>query len=271
MTDEMISFGAKLAQNAARKGGQPAVSCGDETITYAELHRRSNRVARGLAARGVKAGDLVTLGLRNSVGFVVAAHAIWKLGATPQPISFRLPKAELQAIVELANSPLVIATLEHQIDRPVVTVEELATLSDDEGDLPDAIPAISKAPTSGGSTGRPKLILAGQPGVTPKETPEVGGFRIRPVDTLLIPAPLYHNAPFGMMMSATALGCHVVLMARFDPEATLAEIQKRKATWVYLVPTMMNRIWHLPQEVRGSTTSAASRRSGTWRRPARTG
>jgi len=250
MTDEMISFGAKLAQNAARKGGQPAVSCGDETITYAELHRRSNRVARGLAARGVKAGDLVTLGLRNSVGFVVAAHAIWKLGATPQPISFRLPKAELQAIVELANSPLVIATLEHQIDRPVVTVEELATLSDDEGDLPDAIPAISKAPTSGGSTGRPKLILAGQPGVTPKETPEVGGFRIRPVDTLLIPAPLYHNAPFGMMMSATALGCHVVLMARFDPEATLAEIQKRKATWVYLVPTMMNRIWHLPQEVR---------------------
>jgi bile acid-coenzyme A ligase len=41
-----------------------------------------------------------------------------------------------------------------------------------------------------------------------------------------------------------------VLTARFDPEATLAEIQKRRATWVYLVPTMMNRIWHLPEEVR---------------------
>jgi len=181
---------------------------------------------------------------------VVAAHAIWKLGATPQPISFRLPKGELQAIVELANSPLVIATFEHQIDRPVVMVEELAALSDDDSELPDAIPPISKAPTSGGSTGRPKLILAGQPGVTPKETPEVGGFRIRPVDTMLLPAPLYHNAPFGMMMSATALGAHVVLMPRFDPEATLAEIQARRATWVYLVPTMMNRIWHLPEDIR---------------------
>jgi bile acid-coenzyme A ligase len=250
MSDEMISFGAKLAQNAALKAGQPAVSCGDQTLTYAELHRRSNRIARGLAARGVKAGDLVTLGLPNSVAFVEAAHATWKLGATPQPISFRLPKAELQAIVELANSPVVIAEFEHRIDRPVVSVAELAALSEDDSDLPDAIPPISKAPTSGGSTGRPKLILAGQPGVTLKETPEAGGFRLRPVDTVLMPAPLYHNAPFGMMMQSTALGAHLVLTARFDPEATLAEIQKRRATWVYLVPTMMNRIWHLPEEVR---------------------
>lgn len=250
MSDEMISFGAKLAQNAALKAGQPALSCGDQTLTYAELHRRSNRIARGLAARGVKAGDLVTLGLPNSVGFVEAAHAIWKLGATPQPISFRLPKAELQAIVELANSPVVIAEFEHRIDRPVVSVAELGALSEDDSDLPDAIPPISKAPTSGGSTGRPKLILAGQPGVTLKETPEAGGFRLRPLDTVLMPAPLYHNAPFGMMMQSTALGAHLVLTARFDPEATLAEIQKRRATWVYLVPTMMNRIWHLPEEVR---------------------
>jgi bile acid-coenzyme A ligase len=52
------------------------------------------------------------------------------------------------------------------------------------------------------------------------------------------------------MMSSTTIGCRLVLMPRFDPESTLAEIEKRKATWVYLVPTMMNRIWHLPDEVR---------------------
>jgi bile acid-coenzyme A ligase len=133
----------------------------------------------------------------------------------------------------------------------VVTAEALAALSDDESDLPDAIPAISKAPTSGGSTGRPKLILSGQPGLSPEETPEVGGFRLKPIDTVLIPAPLYHNAPFGMTMSATQLGAHVVLTPRFDPEGTLAEVAARKATWLYLVPTMMNRIWHLPEAVRG--------------------
>lgn len=247
---EMISLGAKLAQHARTQGDKPAVSCGAETVTYAELHRRSNRIARGLAQQGVKAGDLVTIGLPNSVGFVAACYGIWKLGATPQPVSFRLPEGELAAIIELAGSPVVIAEFAHRVGRPILTADQLAALSDDDSDLPDAIPPISKAPTSGGSTGRPKLILAGQPGVAPKATPEEGGFRLKPGSTVLIPAPLYHNAPFGMTMTATSLGAHVVLTPRFDPEGTLAEIQRRRATWVYLVPTMMNRVWHLPAEVR---------------------
>ena len=251
MTDGMISFGAKLKQHAHLQPNAPAVSCGAETITYAQLHRLSNRIARGLAAKGVKAGDLVTVGLPNSIGFVAACYGIWKLGATPQPVSFRLPKGELQAIIDLAKAPLVVGLFEQGVSQPVFTAEALAALSDDESDLPDAVPAISKAPTSGGSTGRPKLILSGQPGLSPKETPEVGGFRLKPIDTVLIPAPLYHNAPFGMTMSATQLGAHVVLTPRFDPEGTLAEVAARKATWLYLVPTMMNRIWHLPEDVRG--------------------
>lgn len=250
MTDEMISFGAKLALNARMGPDRPAVTCGDQTLTYGQLHRRSNRIARGLAALGVKAGDLVTVGLPNSVGFVEACHAIWKLGATPQPISFRLPKHELQAIVALAEAPLVIADFEHRIDRPVMRVAEIAAMSDDESDLPDVTPAVAKAPTSGGSTGRPKLILAGQPGVTPKVSPEVGAFQLKPTSTVLLPAPLYHNAPFGMMMTGTALGAHVVLTPRFDAEGTLAEVERRGVTWLYLVPTMMNRIWSLPAEVR---------------------
>ncbi|MBS0331270.1 MAG: AMP-binding protein [Proteobacteria bacterium] len=251
----MISLGAKLAQHATFQPNAPAVSGGETTLTYAELHRRTNRLARGLAALGVKHGDLVTLGLPNSVGFVEACWAIWKLGATPQPVSFRLPKAELEAIVELANTPVVIADFKHRIDRPLVTVADIAAKAleecgGDDSDLPDAVAPVSKAPTSGGSTGRPKLILAGQPGLTPKETPEIGGWRLKPDSIAVLPAPLYHNAGFGMMMAAISQGCHLVVMPKFDPEATLAEIEKRKATWVYVVPTMMNRIWHLPDAAR---------------------
>lgn len=251
MSDEMISLGAKLAQLAQLKPDAPAVTCGETTLTYEQFHRLSNRAARGLAAKGVKFGDLVTLGLPNSTDFAVACWAIWKLGATPQPISFRLPKGELEAIMELAKTPVVIAQFDHQIDRPLLSIPDLLSLSDDDSDLPDAIAPVSKAPTSGGSTGRPKLILSGQPGVTAKETPEIGGWRLKPGSVALLPAPLYHNAGFGMMMSAFSVGCHMVLMPRFEAEATLAEIARNKATWVYLVPTMMNRIWHLPEEVRG--------------------
>ena len=86
--------------------------------------------------------------------------------------------------------------------------------------------------------------------MTLKETPEIGGWRLKPDSIAVLPAPLYHNAGFGMMMAAISQGCHLVVMPRFDPEATLAEIEKRRATWVYVVPTMMNRIWHLPDATR---------------------
>lgn len=250
MPDEMISLGAKLKQLAELKPDAPAVSCGDVTLTYEQFHRLSNRVARGLAAKGVKFGDLVTLGLPNSTDFAVACWGIWKLGATPQPVSFRLPKGELEAIMDLAKTPVVIAEFDHQIDRPLLSVPDLLALSDDDSDLPDVTAPVSKAPTSGGSTGRPKLILSGQKGETARDTPEVGGWRLKPSSVALLPAPLYHNAGFGMMMSAFSVGAHMVLLPRFDAEGTLAAIEKHKATWIYLVPTMMNRIWHLPEEVR---------------------
>lgn len=251
MPDAMISLGAKLKQLAELKPDAPAVTCGGVTLTYRQFHQLSNRAARGLAAKGVKFGDLVTLGLPNSTDFAVACWAIWKLGATPQPVSFRLPKGELEAIMELAKTPVVIAQFDHKIDRPLLSVPDLLALSDDDSDLPDVTAPVSKAPTSGGSTGRPKLILSGQPGETAEAIPEVGGWRLKPSSIAVLPAPLYHNAGFGMMMSAFSVGCHMVLLPRFEPEATLAAIERHKATWIYLVPTMMNRIWHLPEEVRG--------------------
>lgn len=247
---QMISLGAKLKQLATLKPDAPAVTCGATTLTYDQFHRLSNRAARGLAAKGVKFGDLVTLGLPNSADFAVVCWGIWKLGATPQPVSFRLPLGELKAIMELANTPVVVADFKVEIDRPLLTLNDLLALSDDDSDLPDAIAPVSKAPTSGGSTGRPKLILAGQPGVTAAETPEVGGWRLRQDSIAVLPAPLYHNAGFGMMMSAFSMGAHMVILPRFDPEGTLAAIEASKATWIYLVPTMMTRIWRLPEETR---------------------
>ena len=46
------------------------------------------------------------------------------------------------------------------------------------------------------------------------------------------------------------LGNHVVLMPRFDPAQTLRLVEKHRVTWLLLVPTMMLRIWRLPEAVR---------------------
>src|SRR5690242_7401827 len=118
--DNFISIGAKIATLSELTPDAPAVSCGAVTRSYAEIHRRTNRIARGLLQLGVKYGDLVTLGLPNGIEFVEACYALWKIGATPQPVSSRLPAAELEAIMELANTPIVLGHFAGEDGRPRV-------------------------------------------------------------------------------------------------------------------------------------------------------
>ncbi|HXC55388.1 MAG TPA: AMP-binding protein [Rhizomicrobium sp.] len=243
-----ISIGAALARIAGQKPEAPAVTCEDVTLSWAQLHRRSNRMARGMAANGVKRGDFVTIALPNSVAFIEACYAAWKLGAVPQPVSSRLPLAELDAIVELAATPIVVSDAAFESARPVVPSAALLEAARDDSDLPDAISPSWKAPTSGGSTGRPKLIVSGQAGLVDGLT--AAFWRIAQDDIVLMPGPMYHNGPFITAFGALQIGAPVVLMPRFDAEATLREVERRRATWMYLVPTMMGRIWRLPEEVR---------------------
>ena len=176
--------------------------------------------------------------------------ALWKVGATPQPISFRLPAAEAEAVMELAETPILIAPEGFaSAGKPRHDIDSLMALGDFDEPLEDRIAPIYKAPTSGGSTGRPKLILSGQPGVyTPVE---VGGYRTTPDDIMIMPGPLYHNGPFTASFAGLGQGAHLIILPRFDAEATLAAIDRWKASWIYTVPTMMSRIWRLPEEVRG--------------------
>ena len=249
MSEQVISHAARIAELADRIGDRPAVTIGDETVSYAELHRRSNRFARQLQALGVATGDFVTIGSPNSIEFLVATIACWKLGAVPQPVSSRLPARELDAIVELADSAAVVG-LEHP-DRPSIPhgAEMPPSLSDD--DLPDAISPAWKAPTSGGSTGRPKLIVSGDPSLHSEGIQGVGVMvGAAEGKVMVMPGPLYHNGPLIWSCVTLLAGGHLVLLPRFDAEATLAAVDEHDAAAIYLVPTMMQRIWKLPDDVK---------------------
>src|SRR3546814_1142715 len=78
---------------------------------------------------------------------------------------------ELAAIVALGKPSVVVGDRPAAEGVPVTSVDKIAAAGNDGADLPDAVAAVAKAPTSGGSTGRPKLILSGAPGLTPAVTP----------------------------------------------------------------------------------------------------
>ncbi len=221
---------------------RPSITCAGETITRLELETRANRLARAYAELGVKQGDFVTIGLPNSIEFYEATVATWKLGAVPQPVSSRLPARERQAIVELANPAIVVGA--DQADHPNHVCIPTGFTPDaglDDGPLPDAIAPSWKAPTSGGSTGRPKLIVAGQEG---KFDPDLLSlvFRMERGDTHLVPGPLYHNAPFSVSTVGLFMGHHLVVLPKFDAESALAAIHEHRVQWMNLVPTMMLRM-----------------------------
>lgn len=233
---------------AARNPDAPAITHEGRTVTRAEFEARTNRLARAYEELGVREGDLVTIGLPNGIEFYEACFATWKLGATPQPISARLPRLEREAIVEVAQPSLVVGAPKGA-HGDVVSIEANfepdPALSDAE--LPERVSRYWKAPTSGGSTGRPKIIVSNDPGIfDPLETrfqQEVGRAQ-------LVPGPLYHNGPFSFSMLGFMFGNHIIVTTRFDAEETLKLLAAHKVDWVMLVPTMMHRIWNLPEEVR---------------------
>lgn len=243
------SLGRQVTDLADRQPKAPAVTCGPDTLDWRGLDRRSNQLARAFADLGVAVGSFVTIAMPNSIDFVVACVAAWKLGATPQPVSSRLPQAELQGIVELADPPVVIGTgARYDTARAWLPAGFRPPAETDDGPLPDVVAPSWKAPTSGGSTGRPKLIVSGQPGTY---DPIAARFwRCEAPATLLMPGPMYHNGPFCSALPGMMTGAHLVLMERFDPIETLRLVAEHRVTWLYLVPTMMSRIWQLPPEMR---------------------
>jgi bile acid-coenzyme A ligase len=104
--------------------------------------------------------------------------------------------------------------------------------------------------TSGGSTGRPKVILDHQPAVV--DTAAEPPLGIPKAASLLNPGPLYHNAPFIVSHFALFAGGRLTGMVKFDAEETLRLIATQRVQWVNFVPTMMHRIWSLPDSVRNS-------------------
>ncbi|WP_205875965.1 AMP-binding protein [Mycobacterium camsae] len=245
-------IGIQISQLAALAPDEPAVSCDGHTITRAELDLSTNRLARAYAQRGVGVGDYVTIVLPNSVEWIQAAVACWKLGAVPQPLSPRLPQAEFDGLLGLRRPALLVGRDHTEIPSvPAGFVPDTSAAA-----LPEAVSPCWKSMASGGSTGRPKLIEAGGDSRVP---PAIGyPLGMQEGDTTLVPVPLTHNTGFTTALIALLMRQHLVLMSRFDPQEFLRVIERHRVTFLVTVPTIMQRL--LPVYRAGSYDLSSLRR-----------
>ncbi|HZU72255.1 MAG TPA: AMP-binding protein [Acidimicrobiales bacterium] len=245
-------LGAHFSALAAAHPEREALVCGDQRMTFAELEGKGNQVARALAALGAGPARAVGIALHNRVEFLVAALAAWKLGGYPLPVSWRAPRPERDGLLSLVD--VAVTVVEDGSDGAgTVAVGELMR---DAGDRssdphPDVPTDPWKAIGSGGSTGRPKLILTpGPPGLGKAASEVVRRYGIRPEGRQLVAGPLYHNGPFAWGSSHLMAGGTIVIMERFDAADYLAMLDAEAINWGFVVPTMMKRITDLPTEVR---------------------
>ncbi len=246
----LVSFAQRLSDLAAAAPDFPAVTCAGRTVSRGELERLGNRMARDLQSRGVGVGDFVTVALPNSVDWFVAYLGCWKVGAVPQPVSAKLPARELAEIVGLAESKVVFGAEPDGLPNTVCLPVGYRSPDDlDDGPLPDAVSPAWKAPTSGGSTGRPKLIVSGDPSLVDDEAPR----RVR-----LPPRRLPGDARAAVPQRPR--GVVVPVVAQRQSRRAARALRRRghcsprsrstRVDVVYLVPTMMKRILRLPDDVR---------------------
>ncbi len=239
-----------------------------ETITFAELDRRSNQVAQLLRSRGIGIGDTVALCMENHPWFFCLTWGFQRAGLHYVGISSRLTPPEIAYILEdsgakiLFSSAYLAATMD-EVAKLAPQVPQLRFGVDAEAALaamPDTPIADERAGVdmlySSGTTGRPKGVkipLPEDPAID-QANALVGltmmAFGIKPDATYLSPAPLYHAAPLRWSMTIQKLGGTVVVMEKFDPEAALAAIEKYQITDAQFVPTHFVRMLKLPEAVR---------------------
>jgi bile acid-coenzyme A ligase len=240
---DLISYGRRLSMLAAEHPDRAAIvyikqNGETETITWASLDQQSNQLAHLMQSQRVSASSLVIVGLPNCPQHYVAVLAGWKLGALVLPLRAALPAWERDRILEVGHPALVVAEWADTA-YPAIGPAQLAALGAWPADaLPDCIPHPGKAIASGGSTGRPKII------VDPNYFGYYTGYR--PKQVQLVAGPLYHNSPFGWSHSGLFDDQTLILMERFDAARAVDLIEHYRVNFAFLAPTMMARIAKLP-------------------------
>ena len=255
MMSEAISYGARCTQIASKRSYDTALIIvhqnDDETeISWKELDSYSNQVARYLLEAGVDESWLVTIALNTGEEHFFSALGAWKIGACVLPLNDQLPKHERDALIEVSSEwkkVVIIGEWKNKlaITLPKPTREVLGEF--DSGFMQAKTPQPGRAIGSGGSTGRPKIII------DPKPFNHVPGcwgpltrMGLKEKTQLLITGRLYHSMGFELSHVGLFEGAVVIMPEKFTAERTIDLIEKHKIEFMAFIPIMMQRIAKLP-------------------------
>ncbi|MFC3386518.1 (2,3-dihydroxybenzoyl)adenylate synthase [Couchioplanes caeruleus subsp. azureus] len=261
------TLGTLLRRWAGRHPGRTALVHGERRISYAELDSWADRLAAGLAARGIRPRDRIVVQLPNVPEFVALCFAMFRLGALPV---FALPSyraSEIRHLCELSGAiayvvPDVFQGYDHRelaasMQRELPGVRQVF-VAGDGGDFPslaqvEADPVALAEPDprdvaffllSGGTTALPKLI---------PRTHDDYAYQVRittqlcglgPDTVYLTVLPVEFNFPWGCpgILGVLSAGGTAVLASTPSPAECFPLIARERVTMTSIVPTIVH-LW----------------------------
>lgn len=236
------------------------------SLTFGELHERSNALAAALARRGVGEGDGVAVMCRNHRGFVDASLAVAKLGADVLYLNTAFAGPQLTDVLARERPRVVIHDEEFTDLLADAEIEDRVLAWTDRTDggagvdtlegLIAGAPVVEPPPPSrhsraviltSGTTGTPKGAPRSEAGIDAavallSRLPLRHGWRTH------IAAPLFHTWGYAHLAISMLLGSTMVLTRRFDPETALRLVEEHRCESLVVIPVMLQRMLQLPEE-----------------------
>jgi fatty-acyl-CoA synthase len=262
-----VSLGGLFAAGGARFGDRAAIIDEQGTISFAELDDRTDALARAFVAAGLRAGDVVGVLCRNHRSLIDATGGLAKLGVDILYLNTGFAAPQLREVTEREG----VATLVHDDDFAALVADAGIASHIDTTTLDRMIGSFATGPRpprperesrtiilTSGTTGTPK-------GARQQHTDDTSGLALleripyRAGETMVVAAPVFHSWGLANSIIGLLLGDTLVLQRHFDPEATLAAIERHRAQVLVAVPVMLMRILELPPEVRARYDTSSLR------------
>ncbi|MFP5363919.1 MAG: acyl-CoA synthetase [Thermoleophilia bacterium] len=239
------------------------------SLTFAEVHRRTNALAHAWSDEGIVEGDSVALLCRNHRGFVEAMVACSKLGAHALFLNTAFAAPQLAEVLEREQPRAIVYDDEFENliagaapdarrfvawcdgGRPPVDADLLETLIE-RGDPSDVVVPETKGRIvilTSGTTGTPKGANRKQPQTLDPIAGLIEKIPLRARERTMIAAPLFHSWGLAHFILGIGLSSTLILRRRFDAEDTLSAIDEHGATALIVVPVMLQRILELGPKV----------------------
>ena len=263
-----MNLGKIITRSARYWPDHIAVADSQTRVSYAQLERRSNRLASGLGSLGVAVGEHVAILAANRVELVEAEVALYKAAMVKVPINARLSLDEVVRVLEDSCSVALItdatfaqALATRRAELPLL--RQLIVLEGEGGDLgyaallergseaalglDPADDALAVLHYTSGSSGvlKAAMLSFGNRKALVRKSIASPTRRSGPGDVMAHVGPITHAS--GMqIMPLLAVGACNLLLDRYDDRLLLETIQRERVTRLFLVPAMINRLVNYP-------------------------